>query len=166
MKVAISNCRTQCPTFGNVRTMNARIETWFEAEVLNLWTISVFSVVRWLCADRTSGDVSLGNRRRYPTVTTFTSSGQGQTALGMRQFLRQNSWKIVTVLCDELSLFPAAASFYLTNCRAFQAVLTEKPGEFQMYYETYDSKDRPDYAAMLTRAKAHSRSRPRFSSSA
>ena len=107
----------------------------------------------------TAADVLLGNRRRYPTVTTFSSSGQGLTAPALRQFLRLNGWKIVTVLYDELSLFPAAASLYLNSYRALQALLTETPGEFQMYYETYDSKNHPDYAAMLARVKAHSRSK-------
>ena len=105
-----------------------------------------------------AADVSLANRRRYPTVTTFTSAGQGQTAVAMRQFLRQNNWRTITVFCDELSLFPSAATFYIIACRSFQAVLTERPGEFQMFYETYDSKNHPDYATMLTRAKTHSRS--------
>ena len=78
----------------------------------------------------------------------------------MREFLRRNAWTIVTVLCDELSLFPSAATFYIIGCRSWRAVLTEKPGEFQPYFETFDSKSEPEiYAAMLGRAKTRSRSK-------
>ncbi|XP_055331094.1 atrial natriuretic peptide receptor 1-like [Paramacrobiotus metropolitanus] len=105
----------------------------------------------------TSADQALSNRKRYPTLTTFSSAGQGQCSRAIREFLRKFAWTTVTVLCDDLSLFPSAATMYIVACRGFKSVLTEFPGEFQMFYEQFDSRNNPNFKTILTRAKSQSR---------
>lgn len=107
----------------------------------------------------TSADNAFTNRKRFPTLTVFSPVGQGLTSKAVGQFMRRYHWRTVTVFCDVLSLYPSIATMYTIACRGFQSSFQEKSGEFDLYYESFDSFADPNYEGMLRRAKSQSRSK-------
>ncbi|XP_055330957.1 atrial natriuretic peptide receptor 1-like [Paramacrobiotus metropolitanus] len=105
-----------------------------------------------------SGDMTLGDKQRYPTVVTFPAPDHVTMPASFQLFLEKNRWRTVTFLCDALSQFQAVATFYLISCINIKRKLdTSTKTKYQTYKLDFDSKINQDYETLLRRTQAQSR---------